>query len=183
MSAWLSWLEHTPDKREVASSSPATDTNKKLSRRFIYMQYNQYNISNQIIRNYRKKFPYAHIYTRQYSTKFLLTYLNNHEEYPYIEYIDEFYEYHPNHSNWFDIEGMGYGWIWMSFPSGLWRRKIQESALSHIHSLKKSTKKLKIIVVEMNDMIIFHFPTRKIQEKSYPTHRDFIVCLSKKEFE
>lgn len=135
--------------------------------------YKKYNITNNIIRKYKRNFPNAKVYTKKLSKKHLYDLIDNHEDYPIIEYSEEFYELNLYDSNWIDIEGMGYGWIWSIYPQKLWREKIGEACRSYIKNIK-IIKNEKIIICEQDDEIFITLPRRLV------TNSDFHIYLGKK---
>lgn len=48
------------------------------------------------------------------------------ENYKYIEFVHSWYDDKetPNLCNWQDVEGHGYGWLWVDTPEEKWHKKI-----------------------------------------------------------
>lgn len=138
----------------------------------------QYNVNNQIIRQYKKAYPNANIYTRKFSKKFIKSLVDDIEKYSDIEYAEVFYEYNLFHANWYDIEGMGYGWIWTSYPEKHWRTAIGKCYIDALSTMA-IPKDFKIIIVEDKDFIMVLLPTRTVFDGWYPCNRDIYLYLGK----
>ena len=132
----------------------------------------QYNINNHLMRRYKKSFPSANVYTKPFAYSKIAKIIDEtRKEYPKIETDIEFYEHNIYQSNWIDVEGMGYGWIWFKEPKNNWRKLISEYTCNWLSDVKKG---FKTIFIEDEDFIIIHVPSRTLESKA-----DIIITLGK----
>lgn len=98
--------------------------------------------------------------------------------YDYIELL--WYQIKSNEVVWVDIEGMGYGWRWMS-----WENKVDKSEHDMMCSfikeecekLEKSIFKVSCVVYETETTKVYHF----VDSNKNKFRRDRVVVLSNQE--
>lgn len=91
-----------------------------------------------------------------------------------MRYIEERLEFYDNESdnfeniNWIDIEGEGYGWVWLNHPPRKWHSLMRKKALRFIRNMKetlnKDAVKRYVIVIKEEDSVIYHFIEREENE-------------------
>lgn len=88
----------------------------------------------------------------------------------YIEERIEFYDDEDDTSeiNWIDIEGEGYGWVWLNHPPRKWHSEMRKKMLRFVRHLKdtltSTTEKRYVVVVKYIDYTIYHFIDREESE-------------------
>jgi len=68
----------------------------------------------------------------------------------------------PNWNNWTDVEGQGYGWLWLRTPESKWNIRLQKLVHQYVWEKKKTMKEHNepIIKVITDSSIIYHFIER-----------------------
>lgn len=67
-------------------------------------------------------------------------------------------------NNWIDVEGEGYGWLWLKEIDNedKWHSLIKNSLIKYIQKKKDELKEDdKVIVVSIDDTIVYHFIERE----------------------
>lgn len=86
--------------------------------------------------------------------------INTIKKYKYIEsdilWFD--YEEYQEEANWYDIEGMGYGWLWLHRKPKEYRDVIVKMTK---HLLLKCKLYYKMGIQNTEDGVIFHIPSHK----------------------
>jgi hypothetical protein len=82
-------------------------------------------------------------------------------------------------NNWTDIEGEGYGWLWLNKPERKWRKLLKRNLKDFVIDKKKEIKNNKCIVLYVNttDQIIYHFIEREYYQQ------DTVYTFSDKEID
>lgn len=83
-----------------------------------------------------------------------------------IEFFDD--EDDTTEVSWIDIEGEGYGWVWLNHPPRKWHSEMRKKMLRFVRNLKKTladnTEKRYVIVVNYVDYTVYHFIDREESE-------------------
>jgi hypothetical protein len=88
----------------------------------------------------------------------------------YIEELIDWYDDEGNKDfcNWQDVEGEGYGWLWVNKPESKWHGLIVDSLKRFIKQVKKEKRNnMECIFVQLKDKVIYHFIDRDINECDY----------------
>lgn len=105
----------------------------------------------------------------------------------YIERVEPLYsdEDSPYEPYWFDIEGIGYGWIWATEKEKpeLWKGMIADSTIRELeYMLDNCQDKVAYFVMQSEDKVIYHFVNMDFDEDG-GYRRDMTVSMSDKEMD
>jgi hypothetical protein len=79
--------------------------------------------------------------------------------YDYIEIVTNYYDDDemPYVNNWTDVEGMGYGWVWMNYEEKDWHKMMGRLVLDKADSLLKYMENTLYFVYENEKVKTYHF--------------------------
>ena len=87
----------------------------------------------------------------------------------FIEEKCEFYDDeeldNQTQANWIDLEGEGYGWVFVNYPKRKWHKVMRLRVLRQIKMLKERIadgEQINVVVVKSRDLIIYTFIDREI---------------------
>lgn len=87
----------------------------------------------------------------------------------FIEEKCEFYDDeeldNQTQANWIDLEGEGYGWVFVNYPKRKWHKVMRLRVLRQIKMLKERIadgEQINVVVVKNRDLIIYTFIDREI---------------------
>jgi hypothetical protein len=85
----------------------------------------------------------------------------------------------PELNTWVDIEGEGYGWIWVNHPEEQWHEALRNHMIRYIDYKKERIKENDeyVIIINKDKKTIYHFIER---EREY---RDTIYTFSDEELD
>lgn len=82
----------------------------------------------------------------------------------HMEIMVEIYDDESDWDNmtWRDIEGEGYGWLWVNEPKGKWLRLLQDWLDDFVKGKRAELlqTKEKVLVVQLENLLIYHFIER-----------------------
>ena len=79
-------------------------------------------------------------------------------------YDDEELDNQPE-ANWIDLEGEGYGWVFLNYPEVKWHEVMRLRMIRQIKMFEQriaSGEQMKVVVVKSRDLIIYTFIDREI---------------------
>lgn len=81
--------------------------------------------------------------------------------YEHIEIITNYYddENEPYFNNWTDVEGMGYGWVWLRYDEKDWHKMMGMLVSREAESLLKEMDNTLYFVYENEKVKTYHFIT------------------------
>lgn len=87
----------------------------------------------------------------------------------FIEEKCEFYDDeeldNQTEANWIDLEGEGYGWVFLNYPEVKWHEVMRLRMIRQIKMFEQriaSGEQMKVVVVKSRDLIIYTFIDREI---------------------
>ncbi|WP_080845677.1 hypothetical protein [Cytobacillus gottheilii] len=103
--------------------------------------------------------------------------------YEHIEIVTNFYddERNPFRCNWTDVEGMGYGWVWMQYEEKDWHKMMGKLVQHETKSLLKVMDDTLYFVYEKKKAKTYHFVTMGRFVTKGGWREDTIITLSNEE--
>lgn len=79
--------------------------------------------------------------------------------YEYIEVVTNYFDdvKRPNFNNWTDVEGMGYGWIWMNYEEKNWHKMMGRIVADECNYLLTCMQDVYYMVYENERCKTYHF--------------------------
>lgn len=79
--------------------------------------------------------------------------------YDYIEIVTNYYddEDNPYFNNWTDVEGMGYGWVWLNYEEKDWHKMMSKLVYREADSLLLDMDNTLYFVYENERVKTYHF--------------------------
>lgn len=116
----------------------------------------------------------------QLNEKLLLELKMTTSLYDYIEIITNYYDdkENPYFNNWTDIEGMGYGWMWLNYEEKDWHKMMSRLVGDEADHLLHNMDTFLYVVYENERAKIYHFVT---VDGIY--RKDIIISFSNKELD
>jgi hypothetical protein len=110
-------------------------------------------ILNHILTNNEKLITYGEL-----NEKVLMELKMTTSLYEHIEIVTDYYDddERPYDNNWTDVEGMGYGWAWLSYEERDWHMMMSKLVSDEADVLKHADNVL-YFKYEKEDAITFHF--------------------------
>lgn len=81
------------------------------------------------------------------------------------EFYDDEESDNQTQANWIDLEGEGYGWVFMNYPERKWHKVMRLKVLRQIKIFKEKIangEQVKVVVVKRRDLIIYSFIDREV---------------------
>lgn len=81
----------------------------------------------------------------------------NIKSHKYLEHVTDYYDdpTDPEHNNWTDVEGFGYGWLWDKHDEKDWHRMMSEEINTSLLSLEDNIGKSYYIMQEIDDGLCY----------------------------
>lgn len=72
-------------------------------------------------------------------------------------------EKQPDWNNWIDVDGEGYGWIWLKGTEETWHSMLKEKLLDYIETKKEiiAERNENVVFITTENKIIYHFIERE----------------------
>lgn len=79
--------------------------------------------------------------------------------YEHIEIVTNYYddERNPYYNNWTDVEGMGYGWVWLRYEEEDWHKMMSKLVSHEADSLLQDMDTTLYFVYENEERKVYHF--------------------------
>ncbi|MEM5009308.1 hypothetical protein WKH57_01175 [Niallia taxi] len=78
--------------------------------------------------------------------------------YDYIETVTKYYDGDDQYfNNWTDIEGYGYGWVWMRYEEAEWHKMMGKQVACESKRLSKDMDNTLYFVYEGEGVVTYHF--------------------------
>jgi hypothetical protein len=143
---------------------------------------NNIKAANVVATEYQKRDDFISAKLKDVTNKLLREVMKTCNNTKHIEEQIQFYDSETQGdevNNWVDVEGEGYGWLWMNKPERKWHGLIKRNLKSFINDKKKEIKDHKCIVLHITtkDLIIYHF----IEREEY--QQDTVYTFSDKDIE
>ena len=111
---------------------------------------------NQIIEDYKKYCDeVTNVTHTKMSKEIIEEMIQASNTYTYMQELENFYEDKEDETDitWQDIEGEGYGWVWVDNPPEKWHQLLQERMSDYLEYVSKriETEPINVVKVTFND--------------------------------
>ena len=125
--------------------------------------------SEQIYAEYSLGYGPSNVKIKSVNKSLLTEMINDSSKLRFIQESCEFYDdeeiENQTEANWIDIEGEGFGWVFLNYPARKWHKVMRLRMLSYIKELSKrieSGEELIAVVAKDKDVIIYTFIDREM---------------------